>query len=159
MIVENGKIIEATRRELYCRWIGDDWDEFVTFPDYLMHLERAGVKIVEEEPMNDRERMIKLIQDAVGGCARHWAALIADKLIDSGFGLVKKTPIESLDLSVRTYNAVKRAGINTVEELRSWDKALLARCRGVGETAIKEIESKLGTAGGDGDEERRDPLP
>lgn len=93
--------------------------------------------------MNDRERIIKLTQEAVGGCARHWAALIADKLIDSGFEFVKKTPIESLNLSVRTYHAVKRAGIDTVEELRSWDKDLLARCRGVGVTAIAEIEQAL----------------
>lgn len=143
MIVENGKIIEATRRELYCRWIGDDWDEFVTFPDYLMHLERAGVKIVEEEPMNDRERMIKLIQEAVGGCPRYWAALIADNLIANDIGVIKKTPIESLGLSVRTYNALKRARVDYVEELRTWDADLLGKIRGLGPTLIAEIKAKL----------------
>lgn len=35
--------------------------------------------------MNDmKERLIKLIQDAVGGCARNWAEIIADGLIESG---------------------------------------------------------------------------
>lgn len=31
-----------------------------------------------------RERLIKLIQEAVGGCATHWAGLIADHLIENG---------------------------------------------------------------------------
>lgn len=31
--------------------------------------------------MNVREKLIELIQNAVGGCARHWAEVIADHLI------------------------------------------------------------------------------
>ena len=31
-----------------------------------------------------KEEIIKLIQDAVGGCARNWAEVIADKLISEG---------------------------------------------------------------------------
>jgi hypothetical protein len=31
-----------------------------------------------------RERLIELIQDSVNGCARHWAEVIADYLIDNG---------------------------------------------------------------------------
>ena len=31
-----------------------------------------------------KERLIKLIQDAVGGCARNWAEIIADNLIENG---------------------------------------------------------------------------
>lgn len=31
-----------------------------------------------------RERLIELIQTSVDGCARHWAEIIADGLIDSG---------------------------------------------------------------------------
>lgn len=31
-----------------------------------------------------RERLINTIQDAVGGCARHWAELIADRLLAEG---------------------------------------------------------------------------
>ena len=32
----------------------------------------------------DREKLIKLIQGAVGGCATYWAGLIADHLISNG---------------------------------------------------------------------------
>lgn len=35
----------------------------------------------ENNKGSERERMIELIQNAVNGCARHWAELIADKLL------------------------------------------------------------------------------
>ena len=34
--------------------------------------------------MSDRERLIELIQNAVNGCARHWAEIIADYLLANG---------------------------------------------------------------------------
>lgn len=34
--------------------------------------------------MADRNKLIDLIQNAVGGCARHWAEVIADYLIANG---------------------------------------------------------------------------
>ena len=34
--------------------------------------------------MNDRDRLIELIQNAVNGCARHWAEIIADYLLANG---------------------------------------------------------------------------
>ena len=92
--------------------------------------------------VDDRERLIQIIQEAVGGCARHWAALIADNLIAHGVGIIKQTPIETLELSLRAYHSLKRAGINTVEELRVWDEGRIARLYGVGETILKEILSK-----------------
>ena len=33
---------------------------------------------------NMRERLATMVQDAVGGCARHWAEIIADHLIENG---------------------------------------------------------------------------
>lgn len=92
--------------------------------------------------MDDRERMKQLIQDAVGGCSSYWAGMIADSLIAHGVGFIKQTPIETLELSLRAYNSLKRAGINTVEELRVWDEGRIARLYGVGETILKEILSK-----------------
>ena len=34
--------------------------------------------------MTDKERLIELIQNAVNGCARHWAEIIADYLLANG---------------------------------------------------------------------------
>lgn len=41
----------------------------------------------EKNDSDERERIIKLIQDAVGGCARHWAQLIAENLLSNGIHL------------------------------------------------------------------------
>lgn len=34
--------------------------------------------------MNDKEKLVEIIQNSVGGCARHWAEVIADGLIAHG---------------------------------------------------------------------------
>ena len=34
--------------------------------------------------MTEREKMIKIIQNSVDGCAEHWAGLIADGLLENG---------------------------------------------------------------------------
>jgi hypothetical protein len=49
MKIENGKIIEAARSELYSRWLEEEWDEILTFPDFLLSMARLGVRITEEE--------------------------------------------------------------------------------------------------------------
>ena len=50
MKTENGKIIEATRKELYNIWLTEEWDEILTFPDFLLTMERVGVKVTEGKP-------------------------------------------------------------------------------------------------------------
>lgn len=52
--------------------------------------------------------------------------------------------IEKLNLSVRTYNCLKRGKIDTVEQLRekSDDELMSIRCFGVG--CLKEVHQKLG---------------
>lgn len=99
--------------------------------------------------MDDRTKMIRLIQSAVDGCATYWAGLIADKLMSHGLSFTGRTPIENLDMSLRTYNTLKRNGIDTVEELREWDEDALKRLRGVGERVFSEVQ--VIRNGGDGD--------
>lgn len=43
--------------------------------------------------MTDREKLIELIQNAVGGCTRHWAEVIADNLIANGVTFAKDTDV------------------------------------------------------------------
>ena len=55
-----------------------------------------------------------------------------------------KRPIEDLKLSVRSHNALKRAGIDTVGELyRAYKNNILVRVRGLGNRSISEIEELL----------------
>lgn len=51
--------------------------------------------------------------------------------------------IEELDLSVRSYNCLKRAGINTVGELSQKTEEEMMRVRNLGRKSLKEVVTKL----------------
>ena len=51
--------------------------------------------------------------------------------------------IEELDLSVRSYNCLKRAGINTVHELTSKSEAEMIKVRNLGRKSLEEVKQKL----------------
>jgi DNA-directed RNA polymerase subunit alpha len=51
--------------------------------------------------------------------------------------------IEDLDLSVRSYNCLKRAGIQTVDELTQRSEDEMMRVRNLGKKSLKEVKEKL----------------
>lgn len=51
--------------------------------------------------------------------------------------------IEELDLSVRSYNCLKRAGINTVQELAQRSMDDMMKVRNLGKKSLEEVERKL----------------
>ena len=51
--------------------------------------------------------------------------------------------IEDLDLSVRSYNCLKRAGIQTVEELTQRSEEEMMRVRNLGKKSLKEVKDKI----------------
>ena len=51
--------------------------------------------------------------------------------------------IEELDLSVRSYNCLKRAGINTVGDLTQKNEEEMMRVRNLGRKSLKEVVQKL----------------
>ena len=51
--------------------------------------------------------------------------------------------IEELDLSVRSYNCLKRAGINTVQELTDKSEAEMIKVRNLGRKSLEEVKFKL----------------
>ncbi len=55
--------------------------------------------------------------------------------------------IEELDLSVRSYNCLKRAGINTVEELIMRDEEEMMKVRNLGKKSLEEVQQKLEALG------------
>lgn len=55
--------------------------------------------------------------------------------------------IEELDLSVRSYNCLKRAGINTVKELTDRTVSDMMKVRNLGQKSIEEIKLKLNDLG------------
>ncbi|MDD3840350.1 MAG: DNA-directed RNA polymerase subunit alpha [Clostridia bacterium] len=56
---------------------------------------------------------------------------------------VLEMTIEELDLSVRSYNCLKRAGINTVEELTQKTEEDMMKVRNLGKKSLEEVQSKL----------------
>ena len=55
--------------------------------------------------------------------------------------------LDSLELTVRSYNALKRAGINTIDELRKLSIDELRNIRNLGQKCFEEIVSKLANKG------------
>ena len=55
--------------------------------------------------------------------------------------------IEELDLSVRSYNCLKRAGIDTVQQLSEMTEVKLTRIRNLGNNCVQEIKGKLAKIG------------
>ena len=51
--------------------------------------------------------------------------------------------IEDLDLSVRSYNCLKRAGIQTVDELTQKTEDEMMRVRNLGKKSLKEVKDKI----------------
>ncbi len=56
---------------------------------------------------------------------------------------VLEMTIEELDLSVRSYNCLKRAGINTVEELSNKSEDDMMKVRNLGKKSLEEVIHKL----------------
>lgn len=55
--------------------------------------------------------------------------------------------IEELDLSVRSYNCLKRAGINTVEDLTNKSEEDMMKVRNLGRKSLEEVINKLNGLG------------
>ena len=60
---------------------------------------------------------------------------------------VLETTIEELDLSVRSYNCLKRAGINTVQDLTNRSENDMMKVRNLGRKSLGEVIAKLDSMG------------
>ncbi|MFV0380645.1 MAG: DNA-directed RNA polymerase subunit alpha [Breznakia sp.] len=76
------------------------------------------------EQVNDMENVMKEVQGEV---------------VNKGLVMM----IEDLDLSVRSYNCLKRAGIQTVEELTQKTEDEMMRVRNLGKKSLKEVKNKI----------------
>src|SRR3954451_10387509 len=63
--------------------------------------------------------------------------------IDAAISSELSMPIEDLDLSVRSYNCLKREGINTVSELVALSETQLMNIRNFGQKSVDEVRDKL----------------
>ena len=56
-------------------------------------------------------------------------------------------PIEEMDLSVRSYNCLKRAGLNTIQDLLKKSKSDMFKVRNLGAKSVEEVINKLESYG------------
>lgn len=68
---------------------------------------------------------------------------------DNGRDKVLEMTIEELDLSVRSFNCLKRAGINTVEDLINKSEEDMMKVRNLGRKSLDEVVAKLASLGFD----------
>ena len=68
---------------------------------------------------------------------------------DNGVGKLLEMTIEELDLSVRSFNCLKRAGINKVEDLIDKSEEDMMKVRNLGKKSLDEVVAKLRSLGFD----------
>ena len=62
---------------------------------------------------------------------------------DKGKEKILEMTIEDLDLSVRSFNCLKRAGINTVDDLINKSEEEMMKVRNLGKKSFDEVKEKL----------------
>ncbi len=129
-------VIESTRVGQiadYDRLIFEVWTNGTTKPDEAISL---GAKILSEH-LN----LFITLTDHVGN-----VEIMVEKEEDKKEKVLEMT-IEELDLSVRSFNCLKRAGINTVEELTQKTEDDMMKVRNLGRKSLEEVQQKLEALG------------
>ena len=124
--VENTRVGQVTD---YDRLTLEIWTDGSIKPDEAASL---GAKIMNEH-LNLFINLTEHIEDV---------EIMVEKEEDKKEKVLEMT-IEELDLSVRSYNCLKRAGINTVEELTQRTEEDMMKVRNLGKKSLEEVKHKL----------------
>lgn len=124
--VENTRVGQITD---YDKLTLEVWTNGTLTPNEAISL---GAKILNEH----LNLFIDLSDDAKN------TEIMVEKTATSQSKLLEMT-IEELDLSVRSYNCLKRAGINTVEDLTARTDEDMMKVRNLGRKSLEEVINKL----------------
>ncbi|HHY20988.1 MAG TPA: DNA-directed RNA polymerase subunit alpha [Bacilli bacterium] len=128
--VENTRVGQVTN---YDKLTLDVWTDGSIRPEEAVSL---GAKILTEH----LNIFVSLTDQAQN------AEIMVEKEEDQKEKVLEMT-IEELDLSVRSYNCLKRAGINTVQELTQKTEEDMMKVRNLGRKSLEEVQEKLGELG------------
>ena len=128
--VENTRVGQVTD---YDKLTVDVWTNGTIEPDKAVSL--AAQILIEH---------LKLFLDLSDG-VMHTEVLV--NKTDSKKEKVLEMTIEELDLSVRSYNCLKRAGVNTVEDLAEKTEEDMMRVRNLGRKSLEEVLNKMESLG------------
>ncbi|HEX7056232.1 MAG TPA: DNA-directed RNA polymerase subunit alpha [Bacilli bacterium] len=124
--VENTRVGQVTN---YDKLSLEVWTDGSIRPEEAVSL---GAKILTEHLM----LFVGLTDEAKD------AEIMVEKEEDKKEKVLEMT-IEELDLSVRSYNCLKRAGINTVQELITKTEEDMMKVRNLGRKSLEEVQEKL----------------
>lgn len=128
--VENTRVGQVTD---YDKLTLEVWTNGSIKPDEAISL---GAKILSEH--------LNLFID-LSDNAKHTEIMVEKE--ESKKEKVLEMTIEELDLSVRSYNCLKRAGINTVEDLINRTEEDMMKVRNLGRKSLEEVLQKLAALG------------
>ena len=124
--VENTRVGQVTD---YDRLVLEIWTDGSITPDEGVSI---GAKIMQEH-LN----LFIQLTDATGAME-----IMVEKEEDQKEKALEMT-IEELELSVRSFNCLKRAAINTVEELTQKSEEDMMKVRNLGKKSLDEVKAKL----------------
>lgn len=124
--VENTRVGQVTD---YDKLTLEIWSDGSIKPDEAASL---GAKI-----MNEHLNLFITLTDHIDN-----VEIMVEKEEDKKEKVLEMT-IEELELSVRSYNCLKRAGINTVEELTQKSEEDMMKVRNLGKKSLEEVQQKL----------------
>ncbi len=130
-LVQNARV---GRDDNFDKLILDVWTDGSIRPDEAISI---AAKV-----MNDYLALFVNLAENVGGIQ-----LAEDKEGAAPQSKALDMTIDELDLSVRSFNCLKRAGINSVQELAQLDEADLMRVRNLGKKSMDEVRAKLAGLG------------
>lgn len=129
-IIENTRVGQVTD---YDKLILEVWTNGTIKPDEAISF---GAKIISEHL-----KLFITLTEHVGN-----VEIMVEKEEDKKEKVLEMT-IEELDLSVRSFNCLKRAGINTVEELTQRTEEDMMKVRNLGKKSLEEVQQKLEALG------------
>jgi len=128
--IENTRVGQVTD---YDKLVLEVWTNGTIKPDEAISF---GAKILSEHL-----KLFITLTEHVGS-----VEIMIEKEEDKKEKVLEMT-IEELDLSVRSFNCLKRAGINTVEELTQRTEEDMMKVRNLGKKSLEEVQQKLEALG------------
>jgi DNA-directed RNA polymerase subunit alpha len=129
-LVENTRVGQVTD---FDKLVLEVWTDGSIKPDEAISF---GAKILSEHL-----KLFITLTEHVGN-----VEIMVEKEEDKKEKVLEMT-IEELDLSVRSFNCLKRAGINTVEELTQRTEEDMMKVRNLGKKSLEEVQQKLDALG------------
>ena len=166
LTVSNGRgYVDAKQNQ---KLLGENKIGVIAIDSLYSPIERVSYE-VEPARVGQNENFDKLVMDVYtnGSILPEEAMALASKILIEHFNIIAdinaisnisgimsekktdnitktlETPIEEIEFSVRAYNCLKRAGINTVQDLISKKEVEVTKIRNLGKKSLKEVLDKV----------------